>query len=299
MSTRIAIAVEQTCLSNEGDMAQQLAVVTGASGGLGSYICEFICKAGVELVLVDRDPIKSGAFAATLAKRFPGLVKQACAVDLADHRDIRRLTDQLLAAYPRIDYLFNNAGVLTERPQFSRHHNELHFEVNTLAPLQLIDQLRAALRAARGAIVVNTSAGLSLRAKTLEWDELLKPTTFRKLYGPYVNSKAALNVLTAALAQEVAADGILLRAADPGPNRTGLTKGKGTPLWMRVFYPLLPTADTGAKRIFDAGFSQAFGAQTGVFLSGGKVQPLPSMLRAPGFQRSLLAQCRHRASILD
>ncbi len=280
-------------------MAQKLAVMTGASGGLGSYICELICQAGVELVLVDRDPKKSGAFAAKLAKRFPQLVKESYTVDLADHSDIRRLTEQLLASYPRIDYLFNNAGVLTETLQFSRHGNELHFEVNSLAPLQLIDQLRPALRAAGGAMVINTSAGLSLRAKTLDWNELLKPATFQKLYGPYVNSKAALNVLTSALAEEMAADKILVRAADPGPNQTGLTKGKGTPLWMRIFYGFLPTPDKGAKRIFDGGFSQEFGTQSGVFLSGGKVQQLPPMLRGPDFQRSFLAQCRLRASILD
>ena len=280
-------------------MARKVAVVTGASGGLGSYICEFLGKAGVELVLVDRDPKKSGAFAATLAERFPGLVKDSYAVDLADHRDIKRLTGEILAAYPRIDYLFNNAGVLTETLQFSRHHNELHFEVNTLAPLQLIDQLRPALRAAGGAMVVSTSAGLSLRAKTLDWEELLKPTTFEKLYGPYVNSKAALNVLTSALAEEMAPEQIVVRAADPGPNQTGLTKGKGTPLWMRLFYRFLPKPDKGAKRIFDAGLSQSYGARSGIFVSGGKVEQLPEMLRQPEFQRSLLARCRDRASILD
>ena len=231
-------------------MEQHLAVVTGASGGLGAYICEFICRAGLELVLVDRDPKKSSAFAATLARRFPNLVKESFTVDLADHRDIRRLTNQLLSSFPRINYLFNNAGVLTESLQFSRHHNELHFEVNTLAPLQLIDQLRPALRAASGAIVVNTSAGLSLRAKTLHWDEVLKPTAFQKLYGPYVNSKAALNVVTSALAQEMAADAILLRAADPGPNQTGLTKGKGTPLWIATLLSLSPDSRQGSQGDF-------------------------------------------------
>ena len=280
-------------------MAQKLAVVTGASGGLGSYICEFICKAGVGLILIDRDAKKSDAFAATLTSRFPGMVKGCYPVNLASHRDIRRLTSEILAAFPRLDYLFNNAGVLTENLQFSEHHNELHFEVNTLAPLQLIDQLRPALEAANGAIVVNTSAGLSLGAKTLDWDQLVKPATFKKLYGPYVNSKEALNVITSALAQEMGADQILIRAADPGPNQTGLTRGKGTPLWMRIFYRFLPTPDKGAKQIFDVGFSSKYGAQSGVFISGGKALQLPPALRGSDFQRDFLAQCRLRASITD
>ncbi len=278
-------------------MSEKIAVVTGANGGLGSYICDFIAKNGVGLVLVDRDANKSRSFASILNGKYPGIVKGSFAVDLASHKDIRRTTVEILASFPRIDYLFNNAGVLTETLQFSGHQNELHFEVNTLAPLQLIDQLRPALRATNGAMVVNTSAGISLGAKTLDWDELLKPTTFKKLYGPYVNSKEALNVLTAALAREMRGEGISLRAADPGPNQTGLTKGKGTPFWMRLFYSFLPTADKGAKKIFDAGFSQKYGSETGVFITGGKVKPLPEALTNPAFQDEFLAKCRLRATI--
>lgn len=278
-------------------MSERVAVVTGANGGLGSHLCNFIAQNGVGLILVDRDSKKSQALAFSLNAKYAGIVKGSFAVDLSSHKDIRRLTSVMLAAFPRIDYLFNNAGVLTESLQFSEHQNELHFEVNTLAPLQLIDQLRPALRAANNAMVVNTSAGISLGAKTLDWDELLKPTTFKKLYGSYVNSKQALNVLTSALAQEMKADGVTLRAADPGPNQTVLTKGKGTPFWMRIFYRFLPTPDKGARKIFDAGFSQHYGTQTGVFISGGKVKPLPSALTLPTFQADFLAKCRKRAEL--
>ena len=86
-----------------------------------------------------------------------------------------------MAKHPRIDYLFNNAGVLTETLQFSGHGNELHFEVNTLAPLQLIDGLRPALRSAGGAFIVNTTAGLANRVKALDWDDLINQRSFSNL----------------------------------------------------------------------------------------------------------------------
>ena len=88
------------------------------------------------------------------------MVQDVFAVDLASHEDIKRTTAEMLGKYPKIDYLFNNAGVLTETLQFSGHGNELHFEVNALAPLQLIDALRPALKNAGCAMVVSTSAGL-------------------------------------------------------------------------------------------------------------------------------------------
>lgn len=273
------------------------AIVTGAYGGLGSELCRQLAAKGIGVVLVDRNLEKSRAFAGELNRAHPGSALGAFAVDLASHASIKRLTAELLEAFPKVDALFNNAGVLTETLQFSGHGNELHFEVNTLAPLQLMDQLRPALKAAGGAMVVSTSAGIAMGAKTLDWDTLLKPATFKKLYGPYVNSKQALNVVAAALAGELTPDGIVVRTADPGPNKTRLTKGKGTPLWMRLFYALLPAPDKGARKIAGAGFSPQWGRETGIFISGGRIQPLPPALASKAFQQELLRRCRERAAL--
>ena len=278
-------------------MQTRIAVVTGASGGLGSELCKLIAAKGINLVLVDRNPQKSKAFVTELNSLYPGVVQDTFAVDLANHSDIKRVASEILVQYPKIDFLFNNAGVLTETLQFSDHGNELHFEVNTLAPLQLIDDLRPALKNATSGMIVSTSAGLAQRAKELNWDELLKPTEFVKLYGPYVKSKQALNVITAALAPELIEDNIIIRTVDPGPNQTRLTKGTGTPLWMRLFYSLLPTPDKGAKKIFDAAFLPKWDDKTGIFISNQKIQFLPLGLADKTFQMDFLRRCRERAAL--
>ncbi len=283
----------------ETNKAQKIAVVTGAYGGLGSELCKFIAASGIGLLLVDRDLEKSKDFAAELNKRNPAIVRDVFAVDLANHADIKRLTGEIRAKYSKLDFLFNNAGVLTETMQFSGHGNELHFEVNTLAPLQLIDQLRPALKNSDdGAIIVSTSAGISKGVEKLDWNNLIKPTEFKKLYGPYVNSKQALNVLTAALSSEIESDKIIIRAADPGPNKTRLTKGAGTPLWMRLFYLFLPSPDKGAKKIFDVAFAPEWANKTGIFVSDQKIQTLPASLADGEFQSEFLRRCRERAAIL-
>ncbi len=271
---------------------RQLAIVTGASGGLGAELCRQLATSQVNLVLVDRSSEKSKALTIELNRLLPDCVKGVFAVDLSDRTDIRRLASELLARFPAVDYLFNNAGVLTETLQFSKYGNELHFEVNTLAPLQLIDLLRPALSASQAGMIVNTSAGLSLNAKTLDWSELLRPKSFQKLYGPYVNSKQALNVITAALAPELGAAEVVVRAADPGPNKTRLTRGKGTPLWMRMFYWALPGPRKGAGRLLSAAFEQKWERRSGIFISGGKIRPLPAELASASFQREFLAKCR-------
>ncbi len=118
-------------------MLKKLAVVTGASGGLGSEVCKLLAARDIELVLVDRNLQKSRSFAAELNRKYPGAVRNTFAVDLADHSDIRRVATELGREFSTIDFLFNNAGVLTDTLQFSKYGNEMHFEVNTLAPLQL------------------------------------------------------------------------------------------------------------------------------------------------------------------
>jgi NAD(P)-dependent dehydrogenase (short-subunit alcohol dehydrogenase family) len=275
-------------------MWERTAVVTGAYGGLGSVLCRQIAMRGIRLVFIDRNRTKSKVLAYELQATFPDAIAALYQADLSDHEDIRRVCAEVVHDFPKIDFLFNNAGVLTETLEFSANGNELHFDVNALAPLQLIDGLRPALSAAKGAMVVSTSAGIALGAKTLVWNELLKPTRFRKLYGPYVNSKAALNVLSAALAPELKADDITIRAVDPGPNQTRLTKGNGTPLWMRLFYPLLPTPDKGAAKIFDAAISNEWGDASGVFISGGKIKSLPDALADQDYQIQFLRQCREQ-----
>ena len=271
----------------------EIAVVTGACGGLGSEICRHLAGRGLDVVLVDRTAAKSQAFADTLRSAYPARTFASYTVDLADRADVARLAAELVAAYPGIAYLFNNAGVLTESLQFSRYGTELHFEVNTLAPLALVDGLTPALEAARGT-VLNTSAGLASNVKTLALDELVKPASFSKLFGPYARSKAALNVLTAALGRERAGRGVLVRAADPGPTRTVLTKGAGTPLWMRPFYPLLPGPAANAKKLVDVAMEPRWRGRTGIFVSGGKAVALAPALAQPAFQDDLLRACRER-----
>lgn len=271
------------------------AVITGAVGGIGTPLCHAVVAQGYDVVLVDRDAAKARVLAQALEARRPGCVAGMHTVDLSDHADIRRTSAEIVRTHPELTYLFNNAGVLTETLRFSKSGNELHFEVNALAPLALIDALRPSL-VAGGGTVINTTAGISLGVAALDFDELIRPKTFSKLFGPYTRSKQALNVLTAALGRALSSDGIRVRAVDPGPVRTALTKGAGTPLWMRVFAPLLSGPDHGAKKIAAGAFDPTLRNRTGVVVSG-KVKPLPPGLTDEAWQDGFLAACRERAAM--
>ena len=272
-------------------MAGSVAIVTGASGGIGSVLCRRLADAGMSLVLVDREAGRSEALAGELDARRAGAVVASYAVDLADRDSIAGFCEAAGRRFSSIQALFNNAGVLTDKLESSRYGVELGFEVNALAPLQLIDGLRPLLVAGSG-VVVNTTAGIAIGKADLEWNELVRPSSFAKLYGPYVASKQALNVITAALGREMAAERVRVVAADPGPTRTRLTKGSGVPFWMRPFNSLLPSPEHAAGLIFDAGLSAKFKDATGAIISGGRVKTLPDRLATQAFQDAFLQKCR-------
>ena len=277
-------------------MAPVTAVVTGASGGLGSEICRILVARGIRVVLVDHDEEKSRAFMRSLSTQQAKMVVGSFQMDLTDRQQLRETCTEIVRAFPVLHYLFNNAGVLTDKPAYAKSGNDLNFEVNTLAPLQIIDLLTDSLKAAGRATIVNTSAGISLRAENLTVPELRAPGSFKKLFGPYLNSKAALNVLTAAVARELAGSGVHAFAVDPGPNRTRLTKGVGTPLWMRLFYWFLPAARKGAAKLVEVALQTAGRPPSGSFITGRIARPLPKALAEPEFQRLFLQDLRRCAA---
>ena len=140
---------------------------------------------------------------------------------------------------------------------------------------------------------------MSLGAKTVDWNELLKPKEFKKLYGPCVNSKEALNVITAALGREMADDKITLRTADPGPNKTPSSpKGRGRRCGCAYSTPSCPPP-LRARRKSSTPDSDPSGGPRRVFLfRAGKFKLYRRLWRARGSRQSFYANAgtRHLAS---
>lgn len=198
-----------------------VAIITGASRGLGRALAEQLAGRGWALVVDGRDAAALRSAAAGLertaseaaggAGHTGGGAGRVSAVpgDVADpaHRA------ELVAAAERlggVDLLVNNASALGAEPlvplaELSPEGLREAFEVNAVAPLALVQAVLPALRAAGGA-VLNVSSDAAVEAYP-EW-------------GGYGASKAALDRLSAVLAVEE--PGVRVWAVDPGDLRTGL-----------------------------------------------------------------------------
>jgi NAD(P)-dependent dehydrogenase (short-subunit alcohol dehydrogenase family) len=186
-----------------------VALVTGASRGLGLALSTALAGRGWSLIIDARGPTALATAAEALAEAGAPTVT-AIGGDVADEVHRARLAAEAASVPGGLDLLVNNASLLGPSPQpdlSSYPLDELArvYAVNTLAPLALIQLLLPALRRAGGRIVDVTS---DAAVEAYEG------------WGGYGSSKAALDQLTAVLAAEQ--PGLRVYSFDPGDLRTEL-----------------------------------------------------------------------------
>jgi NAD(P)-dependent dehydrogenase (short-subunit alcohol dehydrogenase family) len=183
----------------------RVAIVTGASRGLGAAIARGYAAAGAKVVCASR---KLEGLAPVVAQiRADGGEATAIACHMGEGPQIKQLVAQTLAAYGQIDIIVNNAGTpqrfSVTRFDESRWRKAL--EVDAMGPLMLISAALDALSKSDGASVINiTTVGV------------MRPTTSSLGYG---SAKAALQHATVQIAAELA-PGIRVNAIAPGPFAT-------------------------------------------------------------------------------
>lgn len=181
--------------------AGKLAVVTGGAAGLGRSIALAFAREGADLILVD---INEQGLADTSAEiKALGVKAETYRVDLSVEAEIKALGADILSRHDTVDVLINNAGLAYN--DIARGFADLSMErwlyffaINSVSPVILAQALRPALARAKGLIVNQSSMAAN------------QPAT------AYGITKATLNSMTYALANQFAADGIRANSVEPG-----------------------------------------------------------------------------------
>jgi len=192
----------------------RLVVITGAAGGLGRALALGFAREGARLIL--SDVAADGLRETALLVRGVGSACSTHGVDLMVEKDIQKFGADICAAHPRIDVLFNNAGIaygeITQSVETVGQEKWLRYlAINSIAPLLLGMAVRPALAAAKGVILNQSSMAAYM------------PST---IYGV---TKATLNSLTYGMAQVLGADGIRVNAIAPGMMETPASNAGLTP----------------------------------------------------------------------
>jgi citronellol/citronellal dehydrogenase len=206
----------------------KVALVTGASRGLGKAIAQRLAREGATVGLTARtlepDPKYHGSLQQTLHEiTAAGGSAVAIQADLSKYDDRERLFDELIEKTGAPDILVNNAAVTFLRPldEFPERRARLMIDMHVLAPMHLTQLAIPAMRErGRGWVLNITSVGGDL-PEGPPFSEFDRTAGF----GIYGTVKAALNRLTKSFAAELYDDGIAVNAA--APSNPVATEGAG------------------------------------------------------------------------
>jgi NAD(P)-dependent dehydrogenase (short-subunit alcohol dehydrogenase family) len=204
---------------------QRVAVITGASRGIGKQTSLLLAERGLQVVIVARTEEPRPNTPGTLMETAEGLRALGCdplviRADLGVQADLDRVVATTLETFGRADVLVNNAAytvgrtLFTHIPDLTRDQWEKHFAINVTAPLMLIQGFWEAMKGNGGGIVVNVTSGASnvRPISRSPHNETGLPDN-----GPaYGASKAALNRMANLIAQEGLPYGISVITIEPG-----------------------------------------------------------------------------------
>lgn len=189
-----------------GELTGKVAVVTGASKGIGAAIARTFSKAGAAVAV---NYASSKADADRLVGEVVKAAGQAVAIqaDVAKRDDVKRLFEETKAKLGRPNILVNNAGVYRFAPLESVTEQDFHshFDTNVLGAILAIQEFVKAVDGAGGSVInISTIASTNPSPNTLL----------------YSASKSAIDTITRELALELAGKGIRVNAIAPGMTET-------------------------------------------------------------------------------
>ncbi len=198
-----------------GSLAGKVALVTGASSGIGQAAALSLAQAGASVALSARRVDRLGA----LVDRIHGAGGKAIALpgDVAVEAEATRAVTDTLAQFGRIDILVNSAGVIQSGGVESLSLDEWRrvIGINLLGTLYTCKAAIGPMKAQGSGDIINISSTAGRRAAGL--------------FGPYSTSKFGLTGLTESLRQEVGGAGIRVAIVEPGATATEVADGISDP----------------------------------------------------------------------
>jgi short-subunit dehydrogenase len=245
-------------MSTQGD--RPLAIVTGASAGIGRVFCERLASRGYDLVVVARDGNRLEALKRELEDRYQVEV-EVFPADLTIDTDVSMLIARITQS-PRLRLLVNNAGFGTRGPMISTSpaRQEAMLRLHTVAPMRLSQAALPVLLNNRTGAIINVSSVASF--------------LFSAYNVNYCASKAYLTSFSEGLAAELWGTGVRVQALCPGFTRSEFHQRmeldtRDIPAWMWM----------SAEAVVDSSLRSLERGRAGVCVPGIRYKILVLLLR--------------------
>jgi NAD(P)-dependent dehydrogenase (short-subunit alcohol dehydrogenase family) len=205
------------------DLGGRIAVVTGASTGLGLETARALASAGAQVVLAGRNGERIEAAVAAILEREPNATLEPGALDLASLDSVRAFADWYAGSHDRLHLLINNAGVMYTPCERTAEGFELQFGTNHVGHFLLTCLLVPQLLADPPSRVVNLSSGGHMTSDVI-WDDPNFERHDYDKFASYGQSKTANILFSVELDRRLGDRGVHAYAVHPGLIHTELSR---------------------------------------------------------------------------
>jgi len=220
-------------------MNYKTCIITGATDGIGKATALELARQGYHIGFSSRNEEKGLRVQKELIEASGNEHIQMFQCDLASLKEVKQFAENVLNAYPHIDLLINNAGVLETTRKHSKDGFELTWAVNYLAHFYLTNLLVLRLEASAPARIINLSS-VAYRFASMRFDDLECKNFFNpiQIYG---QSKLAVMIFTHALAEKIDGTGVTVNCLHPGVVNTAIIRQLGwIGSWFMESFALTP-----------------------------------------------------------
>jgi len=253
------------------DVRGKTILVTGATGGIGFETAVALAKRGARVVMVGRDPVRTEAAVAEVARSSSGEVSHLLC-DFSSQASIRRFAEAFRERHNRLDVLVNDAGGVNKSRLLSVDGIEMTFAVNHLGYFLLTNLLLDLIVRSAPARIVSV-ASIGHRRGTIDFDDL----GFERGYfimKAYARSKLGNVLFSSELARRLAGTGVTSNCLHPGSVATGIWSGAPTwakPLIQILYRPFFISAEKGASYVVELVTRPDLAGVTGKYFEAGKI----------------------------
>ena len=227
-------------------MTGKTVLITGGTGGIGRAAAVGLASMGARVGITGRDRPRADSAAAAITRESGNPAIDVFVADMSSQAEVRRLADEVLVAYPRLDVLLNNVGGFWAHRHTTADGLEHTFALNHLAPFLLTNLLLERLKASAPARIVTVSSGAQSMGR-IDFDDLMGEQAYSGS-AAYNQSKLANVMFTYELAGRLEGTGVTATALHPGLTSTAFSaEDPSMGLLVKVLRPFMKSPARGAE----------------------------------------------------